>query len=119
MKVLSCQQMRELERVSVEQGQTYLGLMEQAGTQAARVIRENGSIEKAVIFCGKGNNGGDGFVIARCLEEWGSHVTVVLMEGNPTTPDASHMFALMKGVEILPFQDRLSRQYPGSVYSVG
>lgn len=106
MKVLSCQQMRELERVSVEQGQTYLGLMEQAGTQAARVIRENGSIEKAVIFCGKGNNGGDGFVIARCLEEWGSHVTVVLMEGNPTTPDASHMFALMKGVEILPFQDK-------------
>ena len=106
MKVLSCQQMRKLEQAAVEHGQTYLGLMEQAGTGAAKVIREQAKLlQKAIVFCGKGNNGGDGFVIARRLQEWGAYITVVLMEGSPATPDAAHMFAQMKQVEVLSFQD--------------
>jgi len=54
-------------------------LMENAGRNSAIYIREN-ILEsgRVIIFCGAGNNGGDGFVIARYLKEWGYLVTVML-----------------------------------------
>lgn len=105
MKVLSCEQMRKLEQAAVEQGETYLGLMERAGSAAAQVIQEKSAcLQRAVILCGKGNNGGDGFVIARRLREQGILVWVILLEGEPATQDAAHMFAQMDGVEVFSYQ---------------
>ncbi len=60
-------------------------LMENAGCQSAEtIIQEYGlnNDSKAVIFCGIGNNGGDGFVIARHLASRGISVLVILA-GNP------------------------------------
>ena len=63
--------MREMDRLTVEQcGIPYAILMETAGAKVVEAIMENyGSVEGKlfVVFCGKGNNGGDGAVIARLL----------------------------------------------------
>jgi NAD(P)H-hydrate epimerase len=62
-------EMRALDRWTIEHGTAGRVLMERAGTGAARVLRERLRRPRGpiVIVCGKGNNGGDGFVIARHL----------------------------------------------------
>ncbi len=73
-----------------------LTLMENAGREVVDVIESNiGKLSNrsVLIFCGKGNNGGDGFVAARVLNERGAKVTVVLMENeNELSGDALSNF---------------------------
>lgn len=76
-------QVRELDRIAVEEyGIDGLILMENAGRQCALAAAEmlGGAEGKAVtVLCGKGNNGGDGFVVTRHLTNWGADVTVILL----------------------------------------
>ncbi|MGH9803492.1 MAG: NAD(P)H-hydrate epimerase, partial [Blastocatellia bacterium] len=73
MKILTAQQMRELDRLTVERcGIPYATLMETAGSRVVEaIIQKYGEDairgESWSVFCGKGNNGGDGAVIARLL----------------------------------------------------
>ncbi len=70
MKLLTAQQMREVDRLTIESGIPGLILMENAGSRAVDVLRESFaplSEQQITVVCGKGNNGGDGFVIARQL----------------------------------------------------
>ncbi|WP_372365720.1 NAD(P)H-hydrate epimerase [Candidatus Uabimicrobium sp. HlEnr_7] len=69
MKAYTKEQVRELDRVAIEEYQIpSIVLMENAGVGATRIILKEIATQKNVaIFCGKGNNGGDGFVIARHL----------------------------------------------------
>ena len=70
MKALNNQQTRELEQWAVDEGIPYITLMEHAGTAVAEYISSHYNIreKRTVILCGKGNNGGDGFVAARRLD---------------------------------------------------
>lgn len=68
------------ENAAIESGISQENLMENAGTAAAFFICENENLKniKVTVVCGKGNNGGDGFVIARRLAKAGARVSVVL-----------------------------------------
>jgi len=70
MKVLTAQEMREVDRRAIELGIPGIVLMENAGLRVFEFLAERFaplSRRRIVIFCGKGNNGGDGFIIARHL----------------------------------------------------
>lgn len=83
MKILTSEQMQWVDRVTVERyGLPGLLLMETAGSSAARVIEEHyGGLENwhIKVFCAKGNNGGDGAVIARHLWLRGCVVDLYLL----------------------------------------
>lgn len=65
---LTCAQVRELDRWAIDDlGLPALVLMENAGRGAAEVLRGLGLRGRVVVCCGKGNNGGDGLVLARHL----------------------------------------------------
>lgn len=82
--------MKEIERNADEAGLSYYQMMENAGTAAAEFISSEFPVlcKNILIFCGKGNNGGDGFVAARKLHEEGASVKLILAEGEPKTEDA-------------------------------
>jgi NAD(P)H-hydrate epimerase len=83
MKILTAAQMREVDRISIEQlGIPGVELMENAGGAVTRVLDERFSPlahQRIAILCGRGNNGGDGFVVARQLRMRGLEPRVVLL----------------------------------------
>jgi len=78
--VLTRDQVRRVDQLAVERyAMSGLVLMENAGRNAAEIIdREFGPGGRAVIFCGPGNNGGDGCVIARHLLNRGWNLRLVM-----------------------------------------
>src|SRR5580765_7112522 len=82
MKILTAEQIREVDRLSTEQfGIPSVILMENAGMRVVEVLEdefENLDELTVAILCGKGNNGGDGLVIARQLIQKGCYPFVFL-----------------------------------------
>ena len=87
-KITTAEQMRAIDKRAIEgMGIPSLTLMENAGRGVAEVIREevfNDACDgrRVAIVCGRGNNGGDGFVVGRYLHEWGASVQFLLL-GQP------------------------------------
>ena len=81
MKIVSAAEMSEIDRLTSERfGVPSHTLMENAGAAVAEFVSQQyPSACKIAVFCGKGNNGGDGFVAARKLREAGREVSVVLL----------------------------------------
>lgn len=99
-------QMKALERAADEAGLTYRQMMENAGCRAFESIcRRCPGARTAVVFAGKGNNGGDGFVVARLLAAARVRVRVILCEGAPVTDDAIANFSCLADVEIWPLDE--------------
>src|ERR1035438_3162207 len=104
MKIVSAAEMRVIDRATSERfGVPSLTLMENAGSAVARfVLTDYPQAERIGIVCGKGNNGGDGFVAARKLTEAGRAVRVLLLcDPTELRGDAAIMFERMKAVPLI------------------
>ncbi len=103
MKIYTVDEMRCVEEYEDQYGTRFLRLMENAGSacarQIVRFIKEKyvdevspQRVVRVCVVCGKGKNGGDGFVIARRLAEKGYQVKIVLAQGSPIARDAIEMY---------------------------
>lgn len=126
MKIVSAAEMRAIDSATSDHfGVPSLTLMENAGTAVARfVMSDYPQAERIGIVCGKGNNGGDGFVAARHLMEAGRAVRVLLLEDpKKLRGDAAPMFDRMKAgpgkIEPLAVQDvaGLDSEQAGEIFS--
>lgn len=96
MRILSAEQIKAVEAAADKSGISYLRLMENAGAACAKAIRmrfDHTDKRRVVVLCGKGKNGGDGFVAARKLYENGYAVRVILVMGEPKAENAQEMFS--------------------------
>jgi hydroxyethylthiazole kinase-like uncharacterized protein yjeF len=117
MRVCTATQMAAIDRETIAGGVPGLELMERAGSAMTEVLWEflesldhdhHGGHEqpaeaRVLIVCGKGNNGGDGLVMARLLHEDGALVTVMMLSGRgDLSPDAGVNFdRLPEGVSVV------------------
>ncbi len=107
MKVVTSSQMKQIEQNAAAAGLSYLTMMENAGAAcAAYIANMTERTAPVLVLCGKGKNGGDGFVIARHLQQNGFTVKVLLTNGLPQADDARTMFARLSGVTVLDWQEQ-------------
>ena len=109
-QVVTAAQMKAIEQAANEAGLLYIQMMENAGRAAwAELAGRFPQPGRLLVVAGKGNNGGDGFVMARVAAKSGWQVTVWLAEGEPQTPDAITNRELLRTlpVTVLP-----AEQYP-------
>ena len=119
MYIVTSNQMFQAECNAVERGISFPQLMENAGTVCAVIIKKHFNIsrsnpKKILIISGKGKNGGDGFVIARKMWEYGCDVTLLLACGEPKDKISRDMFSLAEstGIDILRYDNNLSAIKP-------
>ncbi len=115
MKIVTAAEMREIDRVTTERfGVPSLTLMENAGAAVADfVISHYPAAKRIGVICGKGNNGGDGFVTARKLHEAGKHVQVLLLaEKSELRGDAAEMFSKLPMAPVIASTSELLKTGP-------
>jgi len=113
MKAVSAEQMAEIDRrAQSEYGMPQSLLMENAGRSAAELIARDLSPlkdEKVLVLCGKGNNGGDGFVIARYFAQLSpAKLTIYVTDLFNVRPGAAleNLDKIKKmGLDIRPIED--------------
>ena len=101
--------MREVDRCAIEdRGVPGLDLMERAGAQAARVAEQLAPDGPIAVVCGTGNNGGDGFVLARLLRDAGREVAVrIVGDQQRTAGDARVNLERLAGAAPEPLTENL------------
>ena len=107
MIILNNAQTKRLEDYAVANaGFDHTRLMENAGASVCRMISDTmGILNKSVaVVCGRGNNGGDGFVVAKRLLEGGAKVRVLLAAGaaliSAGAAAGQHVQVLAKAIRI-------------------
>jgi hydroxyethylthiazole kinase-like uncharacterized protein yjeF len=125
MKIVTAAEMRAIDRASSERfGVPSLTLMENAGAAVADyVLSHYAALQRIVVFCGKGNNGGDGFVAARRLHQQGKKVQVILLaDPSDLRGDAAFMFGKLPNATIAVHfaeelrSDRVRRSLQADLY---
>jgi NAD(P)H-hydrate epimerase len=106
MRVLNTAQMREADRRTIEDvGIPAIVLMENAGREAAAAIEtafDDIATFRIAILCGPGNNGGDGFVVARALAARGADVDVYVIGGAAaSTGDARANLRVLQRMDVV------------------
>ncbi len=106
--LLSIKEMYAADAAAMAAGVPGRTLMEAAGWQVARAIRRRFPPRRVVVLCGPGNNGGDGFVVARLLSSWGWPVRLALLGGiGQIKGDAALMAGRWRGPVLAPSVDLL------------
>lgn len=100
---LSRNDVREIDRLAEANGLPTRVLMENAGRGAAEVLLRLGIPGPVLVCCGKGNNGGDGLVVARHLLSWKIDVRVALFAKDLAGAPAENLHAL--GRPVLQYTD--------------
>ena len=99
MKVAMAQEMREIDRPAMEEyGYPGLLLMEHAALALFQAIKARFPLEKVGIVCGKGNNAGDGWALARLLTLAGAEVLVFAPEEEGSCPRTRRPTGRSRGV---------------------
>jgi len=109
MKVVTAMQMAELDRAAIERyGIPSLVLMENAGRSCVerilRILQDRVAVPEeatVAVVCGRGNNGGDGMVIARHLQNRGVYVEVFLLAAEEElSPDARKQYEILREMDV-------------------
>jgi len=95
-EILTVAEMAAADRAAEARGALGVELMERAGAAVAQAVVSNFSRREAVVLAGPGNNGGDGYVVARQLRDRGWPVRVEAL-APPKTADAVHAAARWDG----------------------
>lgn len=99
--VVTAAGMKRIEQAANEAGLLYIQMMENAGRAAwAELTARFPAPGRLLVVAGKGNNGGDGFVMARVAVKAGWQVCVWLAEGEPKTPDAITNRELLRALPV-------------------
>jgi len=107
MRTISALEMRAIDRNAQHLGVDAIVLMENAGRQVASEIMRRRSRGSALVMCGPGNNGGDGFVVARHLCNNGWKVAIAYIS-EPARPEAKRNYEIaskMGGIELRKVTD--------------
>ncbi len=107
MKILTAEEMRAADEATTrEHGIVSTTLMENAGAAVARfIMQELAQLDRIVVLCGKGNNGGDGFVAARILAAATYDVDVLLLgKADEVKGDARAALERLTEVDLTPVE---------------
>ncbi len=104
-QILSVAEVAKADAAAIAGGTPGTVLMERAGTAVADAICARWRVQPALVLCGPGNNGGDGYVVARLLKERGWPVEV-RAAGEPQTQDAQAASARWDG-PVMPLESEL------------
>lgn len=114
MRILSSEEIRQVEQKAFQNGKTELQLMRRAGAEVTNVIVSHYNLEKTPkkvsVVCGNGKNGGDGFVIAKLLKQIGCGVRIIIVDAMPKISECVTVFdeAVEFGVPYEKFSDETS-----------
>lgn len=113
MKILKSKEMQKIDSLAINEiGIPSILLMEKAGLSVVEVIRrEFPSVKRVLVVAGKGNNGGDGLVVARHLYLLGYKVGYVLAFGEELKGDASLQYGILKKLGLEPLRDVKVEEY--------
>ncbi|MBB6446411.1 NAD(P)H-hydrate dehydratase [Bacillus benzoevorans] len=110
MYIYSSKEIKAADAEAADKGMTLFALMENAGAalyrEIAQLVQKSDSI---VILSGKGNNGGDGIVLARYLKNNGYRASLVFPLGEPQTAVANEHYTYFQkcGYEAEPFSEKM------------
>ena len=118
MKIVTAEQMREIDRSAADIGLTTEILMENAGHAVAEETKNFlGSVigKHVLILIGPGNNGGDGLVTARYLDDWGAEVSLYMCSQHSA---GDKNFALTQERNITTIQSDQDKDFTGLNHSL-
>lgn len=116
--ILTVAEMAAADAEAIAAGTSGTVLMERAGLAVAEAIRQRYRRCRVAVLCGPGNNGGDGYVVARRLKRWGWPVWVEAL-APPATADARAAAARWRGETIALGAQRETDLYVDALFGAG